>query len=883
MPPKKKKSMGMSTNSTKSAALGEPDQHFKTLIERLKDFQGRGSYTDLLLRADDGEVECHKAMLAPFSPLLRGLFNISASVQAADVTIISLAGVKARPLTQLVAFIYTGEVAERGRDDMAALANHLQLKIDLARGAPKGPGSTRPDKEVRLENDLDASPSLKKRAEVAGGGSWSDFIAENGASPGAETPPRRGRKPRVATPLADPQEAHSSVSTPLSGALSKKTRAFKSISDPEEEEELFKINAEKKRMDIKLKNLTRDRSTEVRKHLDLEAVEEATMMEAALKKSQSGKRGRRIEQEPMEIATKAALEPAAAVSESVFDSLKKPREDNKSPVLPPTKEVAKGRKSSEKKVLNGSEAKRNGTDVYEVEKILDERIGKGKKREYFVKWKGWEALEDHTWEPVDSLEGSKKLIRDYEKRMEDIKKKKLLTAMSEDSDGSDGVEILEEQHISSSAQQDTKSDKKKGRKSKADTIVAATVDPVTEPSAKKGRKKKVEDEDEYEVEKIVDKREKKGEVEYLVKWKGWEEEEDRTWEPLSNLKGSEKLIKRYEATAGSPSPPPAEEGVALCDVCNRIFLSRDALKNHAKEHKKEKKKSATPSPRSRRNVPNVATDAVEETETVEKAAESLKRKRSGENNFDCYNCGKDCKNRAELKHHVLSHFYPEFYARLPSSKPFSCPVCANVSRDRISLVRHFAFVHEEIYKYCTKEQLTNSKGEDEIPGFTQPMPDSDVEEVASDGGDPFAGISDPFDPQPPPRQTSPAPEPEVPKYRPGPKSKKQKLLLTSTATTKPTPPPAAPSMPPPFRDETLDDDEEVVNLSDSDDEQLPQSSFIRSTATFDDIFGGPPTKSTPAPAPVVFNKDSDDEGEAYSAVTASVAELMGESDDDIFN
>ena len=79
MPPKKKKSMGVSTNSTKSAALGEPDQHFKyapkssrtwfvsfplrTLIERLKDFQGRGSYTDLLLRADDGEVECHKVRI----------------------------------------------------------------------------------------------------------------------------------------------------------------------------------------------------------------------------------------------------------------------------------------------------------------------------------------------------------------------------------------------------------------------------------------------------------------------------------------------------------------------------------------------------------------------------------------------------------------------------------------------------------------------------------------------------------------------------------------------------------------------------------------------------------------------------------------------------
>ena len=138
---------------------------------------------------------------------------------------------------------------------------------------------------------------------------------------------------------------------------------------------------------------------------------------------------------------------------------------------------------------------------------------------------------------------------------------------------------------------------------------------------------------------------------------------------------------------------------------------------------------------------------------------------------------------------------------------------------------------QEIYKYCTKEQLTNSKGEEEIPGFSQPTPDSDVEEVkfsiaifkpliisqtktilrqkcqvASDGGDPFAGISDPFEPQPLPRQTSHTPEPEVPKYRPGPKSKKQKLLVASTSP-KPTPPPLAPSRPPPFRDETLDDEE----------------------------------------------------------------------------
>ena len=43
-----------------------------------------------------------------------------------------------------------------------------------------------------------------------------------------------------------------------------------------------------------------------------------------------------------------------------------------------------------------------------------------------------------------------------------------------------------------------------------------------------------EAEDEYEVEFIVDKRVLKGKVEYQVKWKGWEHD-DNTWEPVGNL------------------------------------------------------------------------------------------------------------------------------------------------------------------------------------------------------------------------------------------------------------------------------------------------------------------------------------------------------------
>ena len=51
---------------------------------------------------------------------------------------------------------------------------------------------------------------------------------------------------------------------------------------------------------------------------------------------------------------------------------------------------------------------------------------------------------------------------------------------------------------------------------------------------------------EYEVEKIVDKNVDQGVVIHLVKWKGWEDPKDFTWEPIANLKGSEKLLKVFE-------------------------------------------------------------------------------------------------------------------------------------------------------------------------------------------------------------------------------------------------------------------------------------------------------------------------------------------------
>ena len=48
----------------------------------------------------------------------------------------------------------------------------------------------------------------------------------------------------------------------------------------------------------------------------------------------------------------------------------------------------------------------------------------------------------------------------------------------------------------------------------------------------------------YEVEKIVARR--KGNVEYLVKWRGYDEE-DNSWEPVENLAMAKRRIKQFEA------------------------------------------------------------------------------------------------------------------------------------------------------------------------------------------------------------------------------------------------------------------------------------------------------------------------------------------------
>jgi len=82
------------------------------------------------------------------------------------------------------------------------------------------------------------------------------------------------------------------------------------------------------------------------------------------------------------------------------------------------------------------------------------------------------------------------------------------------------------------------------------------------------------------------------------------------------------------------------------------------------------------------------------------------------NGPQCPKCDQICKDNANLKNHVLSHYYQDFYRVTPDQKPFACPTCGKENRDRITMIRHFAFSHNMLYELTdmTPEMLNTSRG-----------------------------------------------------------------------------------------------------------------------------------------------------------------------------
>jgi chromobox protein 1 len=144
-------------------------------------------------------------------------------------------------------------------------------------------------------------------------------------------------------------------------------------------------------------------------------------------------------------------------------------------------------------------------EEYVVEKIVDKRVSKSGKTEYFLKWKGY-GDEDNTWEPKENV-SCKDMIADFEKK---LKEKKTTPAAKRKSD----------------SPKNNKSEEKKAKKEDSSSRVRGF---------DRG----------LEVERILGATDSSGDLMFLLKWKG-SDEADLVPAKEANLKCPQSVIKFYE-------------------------------------------------------------------------------------------------------------------------------------------------------------------------------------------------------------------------------------------------------------------------------------------------------------------------------------------------
>ena len=74
-------------------------------------------------------------------------------------------------------------------------------------------------------------------------------------------------------------------------------------------------------------------------------------------------------------------------------------------------------------------------------------------------------------------------------------------------------------------------------------------------------------------------------------------------------------------------------------------------------------------------------------------------------NRQCVLCPKILDTRPRMREHVLNHYKQQLLLSLPRKHPFTCPVCNSHKRDKITLLRHYAFTHKYIHEFSNDQEL----------------------------------------------------------------------------------------------------------------------------------------------------------------------------------
>lgn len=132
-----------------------------------------------------------------------------------------------------------------------------------------------------------------------------------------------------------------------------------------------------------------------------------------------------------------------------------------------------------------------------------------------------------------------------------------------------------------------------------------------------------------------------------------------------------------------------------CRRCGEEFVSKASMKDHDCGMWKPRKGDWG--------------KIIRETTYIEASSNTSATKSPKSNDVvrQCTLCDKTYDKLSNLKNHFVNHFKEQLFARLPAHEPYNCPECKSSRnvRDKITLMRHYAYTHGVIYEYCTAEDI----------------------------------------------------------------------------------------------------------------------------------------------------------------------------------
>jgi len=219
---------------------------------------------------------------------------------------------------------------------------------------------------------------------------------------------------------------------------------------------------------------------------------------------------------------------------------------------------------------DGEEEEEEEEEVeFTVEKILNHRVNKKGKKEYFLKWKGF-TDEDNTWEPAANL-NCEDLVEIYEahiaKQDKEKKEKKkpaksvtTTTAPTTTTDTTPPPTTTSEKTTGVKRKVTPEEAPHKRTKAPSDEGTVKTKAPADEESPKtssdeQGGKKKNGFEKGYTAEEIIGAVENNGDTHFLIKWKGLTNEFELVHSKIANVQIPQMVIQFYEARLTWSTPP----------------------------------------------------------------------------------------------------------------------------------------------------------------------------------------------------------------------------------------------------------------------------------------------------------------------------------------